>query len=134
MMNTLHIILAGKVDIEKPPQRRPVTTKVHYRRRQRIESLATLTVGSTIGEEGLKADYPAPKNMRSTTTTYLASITRVKFRHIMRNLDDDILASTINTLKEQPMFLEWTEGSLTKLAYYFTEETVPRKTVLYEQG
>ena len=32
------------------------------------------------------------------------------------------------------MFQEWTEGSLTKLAYYFSEETHPRSHVLYEQG
>ena len=32
------------------------------------------------------------------------------------------------------MFLEWTEGSLRKLGYYFSEETHPRKQTLYEQG
>lgn len=101
---------------------------------QHLKEIMVLKSGSSFGDLALIEDKPRSATVLTKTECYFAVLTKNDYQRILANIMKNQKLDLVNFLQVQPMFKNFTKGSLKKMSYCFEELRYTKEQVVYEEG
>lgn len=100
----------------------------------KLKEILTLKSGSSFGDLALIESKPRSATILTKSECHFAVLGRTDYQRILGNIMKQQRLDLVTFLQGQPLFENFTKGSLMKLSYCFEEKTYKKRQIIFEEG
>jgi CRP-like cAMP-binding protein len=93
-----------------------------------------LADGKSFGEYALLHNQPRIASIQAVVPAHLAVLNKENYLGILGRIESKRTDEIVRFLRRFTVFKKWGKHPIIKISYFFTERTLPRKTVLFKEN